>query len=278
MHFAMYGAYAIFFSMFSWLVVTTQSRRRLVAVALAAVLAITLVSPPPAQARGSLITAIQAVLNVINGVIQTALNGINNVRAAMSNFYQSVTWPLQLINQARAQVLQMINQYRSLMASIVSINLRSATLPNPQALENLVRDHRVNNFSGLTQAFGNAYRGIPTQTDASPTDRAMSDMDDALALDNLKTLKATDRATDLELQAADSIENSASQAAPGSAPFLTAAATASSIRSQALMQKMLAAELRQEAARMAHGNELRKHGAAFTTQLRGVLINLLQHN
>ncbi len=278
MHFAFYAGYAIFFSMFSWLVVTSNNRRRLVAVTVAAVLAISLVSPPPAQAQGSLITAIQAVLNVINGVIQSALNGINSVRAALSNFYQSVTWPLQLINQARAQVLQMINQYRSLMASIVSINLRSATLPNPQALENVIRDHRVNNFSGLTQSFGNAYRAIPTQTDASPIDRAMSDMDDALALDTLKGLKATDRATDLELQAADSIENTASQAAPGSAPFLTAAATASSIRSQALTQKMLAAELRQEAARMAHGNELRKHGAAFTTQLRGVVINLLHHN
>jgi len=278
MHFTLYAGYAIFFSVFSWLLVTPESRRCLVAVTVAGALAVTLVSPPRAQAQGSLITAIQAVLHVINGPIQSTLNGINGVRAAMSNFYQSVTWPLQLINQARAQVLQMVNQYRSPMAGILSINLRSATLPNPQALESVMRDHRVNNFSGLTQAFGNAYRAIPTQTDASPADRAMSDMDDALALDNLKTLKATDRATDLELQAADSIENTASQAAPGSAPFLTAAATASSIRSQALTQKMLAAELRQEAARMAHGNELRKHGAAFTTQLRGVVINLLQHN
>jgi hypothetical protein len=278
MHFTIYAGYAILFSVFSWLLVTLESRRCLVAVTVAGALAITLVSPPPAQAQGSLITAIQAVLHVINGVIQSALNGINGVRAAMSNFYQSVTWPLQLINQARAQVLQMVSQYRSLMSGILNINLRSATLPNPQALESVMRDHRVNNFSGLTQAFGNAYRAIPTQTDASPADRAMSDMDDAMALDNLKTLKATDRATDLELQAADSIENTASQAAPGSAPFLTAAATASSIRSQALAQKMLAAELRQEAARMAHGNELRKHGAAFTTQLRGVVINLLQHN
>src|SRR5262249_54035221 len=146
------------------------------------------------------------------------------------------------------------------------------------ALENLIRDHQVNNFGLLTQAFSSAYGAIPTSTDASPTDRVMSDMDDSLALDSLKMLKASDEATDLELMAADSIENSASQAAPGSAPFLTAAATASSIRSQALTQRILAAELRQEAAKMAHENELRKHGATFTTQLRGAIINLLQHN
>jgi hypothetical protein len=106
----------------------------------------------------------------------------------------------------------------------------------------------------------------------------MSDMDDALALDSLKTLKATDRATDLELQVADALENESGQAAPGSAPFLTAAAVASSIRTQALTQKMLAAELRQEAARVAHQNTLRKRGATLTTGLRGVVVNLLQHN
>jgi hypothetical protein len=275
---AVYLGYAVAFSLFTWLVVAVKNRRRLVAVTVTTVLVLTFVSPKPAQAQGNLIAAIQAVLNVINGVIQTALNGINTVRMAISNFYQSVIWPVQLINQARAQVLQMVNQYRILMASILNINLRSATLPNAQALENLIRDHRVNNFGVLTQAFGSAYGAIPTSTDASPTDRAMSDMEDSLALDSLKTLKASDEASDLELMAADSIENSASQAAPGSAPFLTATATASSIRSEALTQRIVAAELRQEAAKMAHENELRKHGATFTTQLRGAIINLLQHN
>ena len=106
----------------------------------------------------------------------------------------------------------------------------------------------------------------------------MSDFDDALTLDSLKTLKAADSATDLELQAADSIESAAGQAVPGSTPFLTATAMSSSIRSQALTQKMLAAELRQEAARIAHQNGLRKRGATFTTQLRGFIMNLSQHN
>lgn len=278
MHIAMYAGYALFLSTFTWLVVTLKSRRALVAVGLAAVLAVTLVSPPPVQAQGGLIGAIQAVLNVINGVIQTALNAINSVRAAISNFYQTVAWPVQLINQARAQALQMIGQYRNVMRGILNTNLKSATLPNAQSLENAIRNHQVNDFGKLTQVFGDTYRAIPLATDASPADRAMSDMDDALALDSLKTLKATDRATDLELQAADSLENESSQAAPGSAPFLTATAVASSIRSQALTQKMLAAELRQEAARVAHQNTIRKRGATLSTQLRGVIVNLLQHN
>ena len=72
-------------------------------------------------------------------------------------------------------------------------------------------------------------------------------MDDALTLDNLKTLKAADQAADIELQSADALENSSGQAAPGSAPFLTATAITSAMHAQALTQKLLAAELRQEA-------------------------------
>ena len=37
---------------------------------------------------------------------------------------------------------QMIGQYRGLMQSIFSINLKSATLPNPIALENVMRNHQ----------------------------------------------------------------------------------------------------------------------------------------
>src|SRR6266478_9009095 len=240
--------FGLFFVIFSYWMVIAGTRRQVVALSLAGVLAVALVSPPPTQAQGSLVTAIQSVLNVINGMIKTALNSINSVRTAISNFYQQATWPVALINQAKATVTQMIGQYRSAMRNIVTVNLRSATLPNPVGLENAMRNHQTNDFASLTSSFGSTYGGLPTTTAASPADRTMIDMDDALAVDNLKTLKESDAAGDLTLQAADNIENAASQAAPGSAPFLTATAVVASIESQALTQKMLAAELRQEAA------------------------------
>jgi len=274
-----YVTFVLFGLTFTWFMVTANSSRRVLAVTVAGILVSTmLIAPPLAEAQGGLVQAIQAVLNVINGMLKNALTAINTVRTAMNALYQNFVWPLQLINQARAQVTQMINQYRALMASILNMNLSSATLPTPQSLETMMRDHRVNNFNSLGQSFGNTYGAIPTSVDASQADRDMSDMDDALTLDSLKTLKASDNATDLELQAANSIENSATQAAPGSAPFMTASAVASSIRSQALTQKMLAAELRQEAAHIAHQNGFRKRGATFTTQFRTLMMNLLQHN
>ncbi len=274
-----YVTFVLFGLTFTWFMVSANSSRRVLAVTVAGILVSTMLfAPPLAEAQGGLVQAIQAVLNVINGMLKSALTAINTARTAMNALYQNFVWPVQLINQARAQVTQMINQYRALMASILNMNLSSATLPTPQSLETVMRDHHVNNFNSLSQSFGNTYGAIPTSVDASQADRDMSDMDDALTLDSLKTLKASDNATDLELQAANSIENSATQAAPGSAPFMTASAVASSIRSQALTQKMLAAELRQEAAHIAHQNGFRKRGATFTTQFRTLMMNLLEHN
>ena len=273
-------SYACFFTGLLWLVTIAKSRRKFVAVALTGAMVLTLVGvPQPAHSQAStgIVSAIRAVLSVINGLIQTALTSISTTRTALNNLQQVVAWPQQLINQARAQITQMIGQYRNLMASIVHINLRSATLQVPQSFEAVVRDHRVNNFSSLTTAYSGTYGLVPVATAANSTDRAMADIDDALALDSLKLLKASDQATDVEIQSADSIENAASQAAPGSAPFLTATAIISGISSQALTQKMLAAELRQEAARLAHRNTVQKENANNTTQLRGVLVNLLQH-
>ena len=274
-----YLLYAVLFSAFAWMVLTVHGRRRALAVTLAGIIVVTLVvTPPQAQAQGGIIQAIQAVLKVLNTLILPVVNNIHGTRSANSTFYQTTVWPVQSISQANAQVLQMMGQYGNLMSRILGINLRSATLPAPQSMETLLRDHQVNNFAGLTQSFNSTYRTIPTPTDASQADRDMADFDDALTLDSFKTLKASDSATDLELQAANSIESAAGQAAAGSTPFLTATATTSSIRSQALTQKMLAAELRQEAARIAHQNGLRKRGAMFTTQLRGTIMNLSKHN
>lgn len=268
--------FGFFFSTFCYWIVVAKRRRQVWALTLAGVLAMTLVSPPPAAGQGSIVAAIQSVLNVINGLIKTALSSINSVRSAVSNFYQQATWPVVLINQARAMVAQMIGRYRGLMQNIFSIDLKSATLPNPSALENVIRNHQTSDFASLTASFGNTYGAVPIATVVSPADRAMMDMDDALAVDNLKTLKESDQADDLTLQAADSIEDGAGQAAPGSAPFLTATAVVASLQSQALTQKMLGAELRQEAARLAHENALRKRGAVMTGDVSTQILNLLQ--
>jgi hypothetical protein len=270
------AVFGFFFSLFAYLMLVARDWRQVLVLTLAGVLVVALVSPPNAQAQASLVAAIEAVLNVINGTIETALNAINSVRSTTQQLYQGAVWPVSLLNQAKAFVTQMIGQYRNLMHSIFSINLKSATLANPIALEGVMRNHQTGDLAALTISFGNTFGSVPTATAASPADRTMMDMDDALAMDNLKTLKESDAADDLALQAANSIEDQASQAAPGSAPLITATAVAASIQSQALTQKMLAAELRQEGARLAHQNALRKRGATMTGDVNSQILNLLE--
>ena len=267
-----------FFLLFSWFMVTARTRRQLVAVTLVGTVGAALIAPRPAMAQLSLTGAIQAVLDIVNGAIQSALNSINAVRNAIRAFYQTLVWPVNLINQARAQVTQMIGQYRQRMRDIFESDVGSATLAATGQLEAVIRNKQTSDFNAVTAYFRNAFGPIPADTAASPEDRAMTDMDDALALGSLKTLKASDAAVNLTLAVATQLEDAASEAAPGSAPFLTAAAVVASIQSQALTQKMLAAELRQEAARVAHENAERKRLATNTNRFGDQILNLLKRN
>lgn len=210
--------FGFFFLLFSYLMIVARDWRQVMALILAGVLVVILVSPPSAHAQASLVGVIETVLNTINGVLQTALNAINSVRSTINQYYQEAIWPVSLINQAKTLVSQMIGQYRSLMQSIFNINLSGATLARPTALESVLRNHQTGDFGALTTSFGTTFGAIPPTTAASPADRTMMDMDDALAMDNLKTLKESDSADDLALQAANSIEDQASQAAPGIRP------------------------------------------------------------
>ena len=96
-------AFVLFATIFTWLILTARSKRRVAIVAVAGVLVASMVVvPPAAEAQVSLVQAIQAVLNVINGVIQAALSAISGVRTAISSMYQSLIWPIRLINLARS--------------------------------------------------------------------------------------------------------------------------------------------------------------------------------
>ena len=269
---------AAFFLLFSWLMVIAKSRRQVLSLTLVGTVAAALIAPPPVQAQGTLTGAIQAVLNVVNGIIQTALNSLNAVRAAVRSLYQSVIWPVDLINRARAQVTEMIGQYRGRMRNIFETDVGSATLSATGQLEAVMRNKQTSDFNAVTAAYTNAFGPIPADTAASPEDRAMTDMDDALAMGSVKTLKGSDAAVNLTLDAANQLEDTASEAAPGSAPFLTAVAVVASIQSQALTQRMLAAELRQEAARVAHDNAERKRLATNTNRLGDQILKLLKRN
>lgn len=251
--------------------------RRVVALTVVGALALTVVAPP-ARAQigiGAVIAAATAVVKLINNVIGGLLNAvrstigsINSVLTQFDNLWEQVVYPLQLINRARALVSSMIGQYRGVLTALLQINVSSAQLPNPVALESVMRDRSAGDFPQLTNAFGQTYRAIPQAKDAHPMERDLADIDDALAMENLKTLKASDAMVDQMMNAADSIEDEGVNMAPGSAPYLAGAGMIASVKSQAMMQRMIAAAIREEAARVAHDNTIRKRNATFSAQFR----------
>ena len=251
--------------------------RRVVALTLVGAVAFTIVAPP-AKAQigiGAVIAAATAVVSLITNTIGGLLNAvrgtigsINGVLTQFDQLWENVVYPLQLINQARALVSSMISQYRGLLMALLQVNVASAQLPNPVALESVMRDRNTGDFGQLTSAYGQTYRAIPQATDAHPMERDLADIDDAMALENLKTLKASDAMVDQMMAAANAIEDEGVNMAPGEAPFLAAAGMTASVKSQAMMQRMIAAAIRQEAARVAHDNTIRKRNAMFGAQFR----------
>jgi len=251
--------------------------RHVVAVTLVGAVALTIVAPPakaqlgiPAiiAAAAQVVATITNVIGPLFGSIRGTLGAVNGVLNQFLNLWQQVVYPPQSINRARSLVISLIAQYRGLLTALMRVNVSSAQLPNPVSLDSIMRNRGTGDFGQLTNAFGQTYRAIPQPTDAHPIERDLADIDDAMALANLKTLKASDAVVDQMMAAANAIEDEGVNMAPGEAPFLAAAGITASVKSQAMMQRMMAAAIRQEAARVAHDNTVRKRNAMFGAQFR----------
>jgi hypothetical protein len=260
--------------------------RSTIAVLLVMLIGFGLVAPPQAKAQiGALGVAAAAaavvglITNTIGALFGTAnglLGSISNFLQALVNLWQNIVYPIALINQSRMLVTQLITQFRGLLTAIDNINVRSATLPNPSALEAIMRNGLIADFGQLNQTYRTTYQQLPPVTDIDPGDRQRVDMSDALAMDTLKTLKASDDIVHQTLQASQIIEDEAAEAAPGSAAYLTGAGIVAAVENQAMMQRMLAAELREEAAILAHTNAIRKRQADMANQFGQNTTNLFK--
>ena len=252
--------------------------RRTIAVSLAGVLAMGLVFPPPAQAQigiGVVVAAAGAVVKTINDLIQGLFNiangllgNIHGVIGAFRQLMETVVYPQNLINQAHGMITSMIGTFRGILSNLFNINVASAQLPAPAAFESIIRNRGTGDFEALAQAYTRTYGALPAATDAAPVDRDLIDMDDATAQALLKTLKQADAISDQTIAASLAMEDGARVAAPGTADYTVAAGVIAAVQNQAVMQRMIAAEMRQEAARLAHRSMMWKRNAAFTGQVR----------
>lgn len=233
------------------------------------------------SAFGFVNQAVSALQNFINNVmrplldsIQTAAQAIQRLLGQLRQLWETIVWPLDAINQAKALAFQLIGLFRGLLDGLYGIGVNSAQLPNPAALENIMRNKQFADYGSLVVVYRSVFGTLPSASDAHPEERALMDAGDAMAIDQLMTLKMADAGADQVLEAARAVEFEATRFAPGTAAMATAAAYAATIQSQAHMQKMIAGQLRQEAARLAHDNMAIKRGATFTRESKNKITDL----
>jgi prophage DNA circulation protein len=252
--------------------------RRAIALTLVGALVVGVALPPPAQAQigiGAVLAAASAVVRTINNLIQGLFNvangllsDISGVLGAFRQLMETVVYPQNLIDRARGLIASMIGTFRGILSSLFNINVTSAQLPDPTALESIIRNRATGDFGALTQTYTRTYGSLPPTTDAAPMDRDLIDMDDATAQALLKTLKEADAVSDRTIAASLAMEDEAKVAAPGTADYIVAAGVIAAVQNQAVMQKMIAAEMREEAARLAHRSMMWKRNSMFGSQLR----------
>ena len=229
----------------------------------------------PKLAQGQFLGIFDSIFSSIQSEIGGSLSAINQVVQQMQKLYQTTVAPLAAINQARGFVANSINSSRGQMNQIFNTSFTSAVTPGPQQFESILHSRLSAQIPALQASFTTNFGAIPQVNAASPQDRVMMDVDDALGQENLKTTLIADQGGDAILQTANQMENQVAVSTPGSNPFLTAQAQVANLRCQAFMQKMLAAELRQEAGRIAHDNVLVKRRTAATGGITSLITGAL---
>ena len=245
---------------------------------LALVLAACLI-PQSARADGiaELLLLFHTITQTLHGPISSALGEIQKINTTINNFRQRIIWPLALINQTRSFISATRGHYTGLMFQIEGIKNNSATLALPMHLESLFRSSQAGTITQIPTIYMQVYQPVSQASAAQPLQRNLMDIDDAIAMDSLKTAMVSDQNTQGMLTLADSIEQQAMGAAPGSAPMVTAQARIADLETQAQLAKMLAAQLRQEATKLAHQNLVVKQSAAATQNLQNQIQQVLAH-
>ena len=248
-----------------------------------AVLALVLVMLEPRQVKSQILNPCCAVLaaglitisSTLSNVVGGGLNSILAVDRAILNFEQTVVWPLAQISQAQALAGRTQGTFLAIQ-NITRIPVNSATLPAPQQLERNLLSADSNQIGLTSGSYSAVYGPVPDVTAASQDVRNRVDMADAAAQAAMKRAIAIDNLADLEIQAANQINQSLQAAAPGSAPIIEAQADAWLVRANAYTQAAIAELMRVRAIDLADAGADIKSGATNTTNLGQQLINLLK--
>jgi len=240
-----------------------------------------LVAPKPVKSQfldpccAIMAAGLNTIGSTLSSVIGGGLGSILSIEQDISKFEQTIVWPQTLINQARSLVANMQGLFTQ-MEGVMRIPVNSATLPATQQFEQNLLSGDPNQIAQTSSQYLAVYGNVPDTASASPETRNLVDMTDAAAQAAMKRAIEIDALADLELQAADQINQSVETAAPGSAPIIEAQADAWLVRANAYTQAATADLMRVRAIDLADASASVKNGAANTAAVQQQIYNLLK--
>lgn len=215
------------------------------------------------------------ISNLLSSAVAKPLGAIQQLEQQAANFEQQVVFPIAALNQARGLAGQFQGQFTQ-MKKTFQLSVSSATLPTPQQLEKNLLSRNPNSVPQISGNYAALYGTVMPATDAPPQVRDLVDMTDAEAQAAMKKAVEIDALADLELQAAEQINQQLQTAAPGSAPILEAQASAWLVRANAYTQSAMAELVRVRSIELANNGAQLKFSTAHTTNLHSAGSQLLQ--
>jgi hypothetical protein len=238
----------------------------------------------PAKARSQLgldpcCAMMQVGLNTISGLLRnsvaTPLGSIQQSQQQSANFEQQVVFPIAAINQARSMAVQFEGQFVQ-MRQLFQLPISSATLRAPQLLEQSLLSGNPGAMPQITSNYSALYGAVMPAANAPQPIRNMVDMTDAEAQAAMKKAVEIDALANLELQAAEQINQQLQSAAPGTSTILEAETAAWLVRANAYTQSAMAELVRVRSIELANSSGQLKFSASHTATLQSTGNQVLQ--
>jgi hypothetical protein len=235
------------------------------------------VAVPPAHSQfgidiAAILAGLQQINSTLNSAVASPLKAINQVEQEERQFQQTVLYPLTAINSAKAMATGFTSSFTS-FRQLGALNISSATLPNPQQLEQQMLSANPNNISTIGTAYQNVFAPLPAQTAVPANIESQIDMGDAQAQDALKKAIELDAFAAREMEVAGQLNQQIAASAPGTAPILDAEASAWVVQANAYSQMGLAELLRLNSASVSNRSGALKNS---TTQMQNLNQQMLQ--
>ena len=238
----------------------------------------------PSKARSQLgldpcCAMMQVGLNTISGLLRnsvaTPLGSIQQSQQKSANFEQQVVFPVAAISQARNMAVQFQGQFAQ-MRQLFQLPISSATLRTPQLLEQSLLSGKPGAMPQITSNYSALYGAIMPPANAPQPVRNMVDMTDAEAQAAMKKAVEIDALANLELEAAEQINQQLQAAAPGTSPILEAETAAWIVRANAYTQSAMAELVRVRSIELANSSGQLKFSASHAATLQSTGNQVLQ--